>query len=879
MLKQWLLSDDQLVRRTLNGGAGAFAVLIERYLGAVYALAFAHTANPGLAREIARDTLVDAYRRLDSLRTVGGFGRWIMGLARARAAQVVQEPGGAAPHTAAGNGLWHNVSALSESAREILAVHLLTERSPHEIAELLWIPTHAADSVLREAKSTWAAQWNKLAGTLAAQPLGKAEVLEAVRQTETAWSEPAAFPAVSPARALLDAIRMSRATRLLSMLLATVVVAAMGTFAALEVLAPRKAAPPEPLLSYEESSSAVTVTPARAAFTEVPEMVLPNNEADPLDVSADPRPQRYEDDHGSGLGLLITGRVTDPQGRPLPGTQVRAYTSGPYDSVGFADSDGHYVLPGLASQSYRIRATSDRYVAARPVTARAGSSDINFVLQPKPSIAGRVIYADSGEPVRSYHIRYSQGYAQHLQPQRTPQQLAELGYEWVEHPDGRFSFPHVEVGIATITVIHPGYKPGVLMLPNLDPGEHISDAVIRLTVAQTVEAVVTDPDGQPLEGAAVYFEPLPSDRRQRERSVVTRTDSTGLFILDSLHDVPSRIIVAHPDFSPRLLDLALPGDGSNLNTVIALSRGSHIRGRVSYGTQYLGQQTVEILYSRDEPRPAYRMVTRTSPAGEYVFENAPPGTGYVVAAQWRDPEARVTNSFLAREPLRQVAVLAQVDTEYDLELDLAFATGPATLQGQLTLDGRPSNQGTVATWFGDDVHEQYIRCEAARDGRFEMSGLPAGEYTIHARALFNDVILLDSADVSIEGTEPLTRDFAFGGGARLTGNVRGLGDTAGTGVVVRVLRGNLDEAGGESLPVAAIAFTSENLNFAVPALQAGEYTVVSLGQDRDYEVSAEARSPLHTGPFWQPNPNARTIGYAVVYIDGATDEFVSLRVR
>lgn len=69
------LSDAELVRRVRSGKAGAYKVLVGRYQGHVYGLAYSIVGNWADAQDLAQETFIRAYTNLDQLREGGSSRR------------------------------------------------------------------------------------------------------------------------------------------------------------------------------------------------------------------------------------------------------------------------------------------------------------------------------------------------------------------------------------------------------------------------------------------------------------------------------------------------------------------------------------------------------------------------------------------------------------------------------------------------------------------------------------------------------------------------------------------------------------------------------------------------------------------------------------
>ncbi len=93
------LADEALVARAQAGDHAAFALLVERHQGKVYALACRLLGNAADAEDAAQETFVRAYTRLGTYRPGGKFASWLraitahwcldLGRARRRRVQTV----------------------------------------------------------------------------------------------------------------------------------------------------------------------------------------------------------------------------------------------------------------------------------------------------------------------------------------------------------------------------------------------------------------------------------------------------------------------------------------------------------------------------------------------------------------------------------------------------------------------------------------------------------------------------------------------------------------------------------------------------------------------------------------------------------------------
>jgi RNA polymerase sigma-70 factor (ECF subfamily) len=74
-------ADIDLVRLARAGDAEAFGALVEKHRRAVYRAAFAALRSPDEAEDVAQDTFITAFQKLDAFRGEAAFKTWILSIA------------------------------------------------------------------------------------------------------------------------------------------------------------------------------------------------------------------------------------------------------------------------------------------------------------------------------------------------------------------------------------------------------------------------------------------------------------------------------------------------------------------------------------------------------------------------------------------------------------------------------------------------------------------------------------------------------------------------------------------------------------------------------------------------------------------------------
>ncbi|MCA8919268.1 MAG: RNA polymerase sigma factor [Planctomycetes bacterium] len=83
--------DEALIRLAQQGDHEAFGHLVERYYRAAYASAYGVLGNSSDAEEIAQETFVQVFQKLDRLREPGAFTSWVWRIARDTALKHIRK--------------------------------------------------------------------------------------------------------------------------------------------------------------------------------------------------------------------------------------------------------------------------------------------------------------------------------------------------------------------------------------------------------------------------------------------------------------------------------------------------------------------------------------------------------------------------------------------------------------------------------------------------------------------------------------------------------------------------------------------------------------------------------------------------------------------
>jgi len=148
-------SDAELIRRVLGGEQARFADLVARYQAGLFRHALGMVGDPDAAADLAQDSLVKAYTRLDSCNDPDRFAAWLFRILRNRcrdwlknrrqhtvelrddAHAAPDDPAGHLERAEIGEVMNRALARLPEAQREAFLLKHVEELSYEEMAERL----------------------------------------------------------------------------------------------------------------------------------------------------------------------------------------------------------------------------------------------------------------------------------------------------------------------------------------------------------------------------------------------------------------------------------------------------------------------------------------------------------------------------------------------------------------------------------------------------------------------------------------------------------------------------------------------------------------------------------------------------------------------
>jgi hypothetical protein len=473
-----------------------------------------------------------------------------------------------------------------------------------------------------------------------------------------------------------------------------------------------------------------------------------------------------------------------------------------------------------------------RVEAAAPASTPASAEGGTF--------RGRVLDAATRQPVPEFEVQLvgvPRGHIRGNEP-RVAQTF--------ESADGRFAWQRAPVGTWNVMVSAPGYQQFRFDGLSIVAGKTSRESVMPMRRGHTLKGRVFDQgSGAGIGDAWVAFRdasvPWPNADPTRERSEKSKED--GTFVLDGVPGGEMIVMVGAKDHANRELAVVVGDDTPPLE--IGLAAGAKIAGMVlgpdgtpaQKGHLLLAGPGIPFVKPLDETgsfsfahRPAGRyLLNATTPAGnarleielaeneiredivlkvsegrsirgvirglrpeqlertfisvrsvaksasftanpdaqgDYIVRGVPPGRA----------EVHVTAN-MSRHTTRSLDVPA----DKDAVLDIVFPLG-ARLSGRVTQDGKPAAGRNIWVRSAGGGSDDGYQARTNQDGRYEVEGVPPGEYRVSVDQDANRVVAVaGDAVVNIDiplvqlggrvveegGTVPIV-----GAGVHLTGSER-----------------------------------------------------------------------------------------------------------
>lgn len=259
------------------------------------------------------------------------------------------------------------------------------------------------------------------------------------------------------------------------------------------------------------------------------------------------------------VAILVAGA----QGEPVPLAQVTVACldpSVPRRETVFTDDHGEVTLPDLRGLPLELNVEAMAFAPAR-LQLRAAPAEVRVALAAGVLVSGRVTGVRGRFPVVSAQVTLVAAGQRHLT---------------LTDAHGEFSFQHVPVGDARVTVDHREYASASVPIRVADtgrPDRPMELEAIDLEAPGTVSGVVVDARGAPVAGArvAVGFVPAYLPAGTLPPGVAT-SDAQGKFLLESLAPGAVELGAYQPDIGRGGLTVSVESGRETRDVVLRLDQ-------------------------------------------------------------------------------------------------------------------------------------------------------------------------------------------------------------------------------------------------------------------------------------------------------------------
>lgn len=437
-------------------------------------------------------------------------------------------------------------------------------------------------------------------------------------------------------------------------------------------------------------------------------------------------------------GATLTGQVRDRTGGEIEGAHVQLTPVGGLarlrerESV-FASTDaaGRYAIQ-VPEGRFRVRASHVDYTSEQVVLEfGAGDRTQDFELVPSASIEGVVLRADDRSPVAEAQVAWTREVTL-LQPGRERAVVLERGGTLTTDAEGRFRIRGVSPGTVLIDARAPGLASEAPVALPISIAEHVEGVEVLVGPAADVRGrvVASDDPTQGVGGAEVAL------RGPTGPGARALADDEGHFVIHGVVPGGYELVASAEGWLPaQATHVAVPLAADD-ELVVALARGLAIRGRVEPPTSAeiaieIAPESIEFGSGTMGMNMTAMTARATSEPDEGRFELAPvvPGTYTLVA---RAADGRAGTLAVAVGPSGADEVVIRLEPR-------------ARIAGVLRdVQGKPVAGATVVArkTRGDRAKVQVIvdgreltasTAPTSDEGRYELLGLDAGEWTIEVR--------------------------------------------------------------------------------------------------------------------------------------------------
>ncbi|HEX5720597.1 MAG TPA: carboxypeptidase-like regulatory domain-containing protein [Thermoanaerobaculia bacterium] len=548
-------------------------------------------------------------------------------------------------------------------------------------------------------------------------------------------------------------------------------------------------------------------------------------------------------------GVGIEGFAVDPEGRPIPGAEIRLIEANadPMSrflqqeeplSVATSAQDGFFRIEDRrAGETVDLTASRSGYAPGAAAGVQVPPDQpVRLVLQPSSAVEGRTVDPD-GKPVAGAQL-----FIHPSDPMGVGGGIrmfsASHGRQAVSDETGFFRMEDVVPGGFELQASATGYQRSELANLEVRSGQELKGLEVVLAPGAVIEGRVFSPSGQPLAGAEVGV----TDPTVDFFFGTANTDGDGRFRLEGIAPGTRSVQAEHKSYRRAIKELEVRLGENSVD--LRLEGGVEIRGRVvDEGGIPVASARVSL---RAGPRSWNQPDAASAADGSFTLDGVADGTYRVIADK---------QGFARSREGVEVTVAGSSLSGIEVKLSAGGA-----IVGQLSgLDFAELSQVQISLGGSRQAGQ------VSPDGSYRIDHVEPGEHRVTA-ALSGGSRQAEGRVILELGAPEARLDLEFSGGLTLTGRVLRNGAAA-SGLSVMLSGGGLSSRHGD---------TDHQGRFRFEGIDAGSYELqvygfrsgsrhreaVELSADRDVliELNTVAVSGRVVDAADQaPIPNAQVI--------------------
>lgn len=420
-------------------------------------------------------------------------------------------------------------------------------------------------------------------------------------------------------------------------------------------------------------------------------------------------------------GTVVRGTVSDVGGGPIESARVTArretWSLSPgAELVTLTGADGTYQLT-LPDAEYRLTAEHDDYTSANHPAEVAGKPlTIDFTLIPGGIVRGQVIARDSGKPVAGALVTVEG--ARRMRGSRGSRSA-------IADASGQFVLRGLSSGTLSLEARGPGYASAQPTAVQLGIGEEVDGIQVLVDGAYSIRGRVVEKGTKKAIAGARLGAFSMSAGTQGESLEPSAED--GAFEIPGLRPGSYMLYAAAEDTQLEIGKNVEIVDRDVEDVIVELGRGVTITGRVEppgVATVTLELEGEVGLGNMFDMVKAAMCRTESDATGAFTMANAPAGKFLVMASA---KDGRTGKVPITIADVDQSGIVVQLTPRASIAGRVIDTNGKPV--ADIDVDARQRDDRPVRI----SISGLSQRNKTRSDGTFEIVGLDAGTYEVHAR--------------------------------------------------------------------------------------------------------------------------------------------------